>query len=146
EVWLNEQLQGLTKKTYQSIFSFSSMDLHLINNMKEDDLAEVLLGIGMTGSAAIYSAEKRLDQQMGELFKPRGAKPLINQQLTSLDHLHTQLQRAKNSEETYRELKENQSTLSNDISEYQQRIIEEKKELKTIEKQEQALPYMQEYR
>src|SRR5690625_1147551 len=83
---------------------------------------------------------------MGELFKPRGAKPLINQQLTSLDHLHTQLQRAKNSEETYRELKENQSTLSNDISEYQQRIIEEKKELKTIEKQEQALPYMQEYR
>ncbi|MFA1819082.1 AAA family ATPase [Virgibacillus oceani] len=145
EVWLNEQLKGLTKKTYQSIFSFSSMDLHLINNMKEDDLAEVLLGIGMTGSAAIYSVEKRLDQQMGELFKPRGAKPLINQQLTSLDHLYTQLQQAKNNEETYRELKGNQNTLNNDILEYQQRIIEEKKELKTIEKQQQALPYIQEY-
>src|SRR5690625_2605053 len=50
EAWLKDQLKGLTKKIYQSIFSFSAMDLHLINNIKEDDLAEMLLGIGMTGS------------------------------------------------------------------------------------------------
>jgi len=145
EAWLNDRLKGMTKKTYQSIFSFSSMDLHLINNMKEDDLAEVLLGIGMTGSAEIYAVEKRLDQQMGELYKPKGTKPLINKQLTSLDHLHTQLQQAKNTEETYRELKENQSYLNRDILEYQQKIHQERKSLNRIEKEQQALPYMQEY-
>jgi uncharacterized protein YhaN len=145
EAWLKDQLKGLTKKIYQSIFSFSAMDLHLINNIKEDDLAEMLLGIGMTGSAAIYSAEKKLDQQMGELYKPRGAKPLINKKLASLDQLNTQLQQAKDTEDTYRELKENQRTLSYDISEYQQTIDKERKALNMIEKQQQALPYMQDY-
>lgn len=145
EDWLQARLKGITKKTYQSIFSFSSTDLHMIHNMKEDDLAEVLLGIGMTGSNAIYAAEKRLDDQTGELYKPKGTKPLINKQLTTLDNLHTQLRQAKDTEDTYKGLKENQTYLQKEISEYQERIGKERKALKMIEKEQQALPYIKEY-
>lgn len=145
ETWLQDRLEGLTKQTYQSIFSFSSMDLHLLHHMKEDDLTEVLLGIGMTGSAEIYHVEKRLDQQMGELYKRTGRKPQINQQLTSIDELHTKLQNAKETEETYRELKDSQSSLSKKISVHQQRIRQKRNTLNRIEKQQQALPYIQEY-
>ncbi|GAB3790216.1 ATP-binding protein [Virgibacillus kimchii] len=145
EAWLDERLKGMTKKTYQSIFSFSSMDLQVMNNMKEDDLAEILLGIGMTGSTKIYAVEKKLEQQIGDLYKQRGTKPLINKQLTSLDHLHTQLQEAKRTEETYKELKDRQSELNGEISAYQESLHQKRKTVKWIEQQQQALPYIQDY-
>src|SRR5699024_8147808 len=58
--WLTERLKGLTMKTYQSIYSFSALDLVGIEDMKEKDLGEVILSIGLTGSQNIYRVEKYL--------------------------------------------------------------------------------------
>lgn len=105
EDWLKERLQGMTYSTYQSIFSFSALDLNDIETMSEADLGEVLLGIGLTGSKNILAIEKQLDDEMGDLFKPFGKKPLMNQQLDKLEASFQQLTLHKNVEATYREKK-----------------------------------------
>lgn len=145
EAWLKERLQGMTYQTYQSIFSFSALDLNDLRGMKEDDLGEVLLGIGLTGSNNIYSIEKRLDTKIGELFKPYGKKPAINRQLESLNDLFTALQTYKSEEATYKEKREEIALLKKKMDQLQSDLRKEKFRLSTIEKQQQALPLIHDY-
>jgi uncharacterized protein YhaN len=145
EDWLKERLKGTTLETYQSIFSFSAMDLGAITSMKEADLGEVLLGIGLTGSTEIHTLEKKLDNKLADIFKPYGKKPMINQQLDILDKEFASLQEYKANETTYREKKMNESRLQDRLSRLQADFQEEKKKLLVIEKKMQALPLLGEY-
>lgn len=145
EDWLKKRLKGTTLETYQSIFSFSAMDLNKITNMKESDLGEVLLGIGLTGSTEIHHLEKKLDNKLAELFKPYGKKPMINRQLDTLDKQFASLQGYKKNETTYREKKMNESQLEDRLCELKNELQEEKIKLLNIEKNIQALPLIGEY-
>ncbi|WP_099157342.1 ATP-binding protein [Virgibacillus ndiopensis] len=145
EDWLRERLHGMTNKTYQSIFSFSANDLSILSEMNEDDLGEVLLGIGLTGSKNIYSIEKRIETKIGELFKPYGKKPTINQQLDSLDGLFQKLTSYKNDEALYREKKEKLLSYTNDIQAIKEDIKEKNQLLLSIEKQQQTTPLIHDY-
>lgn len=145
EAWLQERLSGMTQAAYQSIFSFSAADLVDIRTMKEEELGEVLLGIGMTGSKNLHDLEKQLETKIGELFKPFGKKPKINQQLDLLDELHASLQKYQDSETAYRDKKLNSEALTETINQSQDELREARKKLYQIEKTQQALPVLKEY-
>lgn len=145
EEWLKDRLNGMTYGTYQSIFSFSAFDLHALKEMKEDDFGEVLLGIGLTGANNIYSIEKKLDNQIGELFKPYGKKPMINQQLDILNERFSNLHTFKTEEALYREKKAKAAFLTDEIKAMQESIQQEKKNLFSIEKHQHALPIIHDY-
>lgn len=140
ETWLESRLHGMTRQTYQSIFSFDQLDLTSLKTMKEADLGEVLLGIGLTGSTDIYAVEKRLDAKIGELFKPTGRKPRINQQLESLDDLYNQVQAFKSNEKKYREKKDKVAEINAEMTGLKDKIHEEKKHIAESEKILQARP------
>ncbi len=145
EDWLQERLNGMTQATFQSIFSFSAADLINIRNMKEDELGEVLLGVGLTGSKNIHAIEKQLENRIGELFKPFGKKPEINQQLEMLGDLFATLQSYQETEATYRDKKSNVSAISNTIERNQGELKLAKENLIRIEKKQQALPSVKAY-
>ncbi|MBP1968972.1 uncharacterized protein YhaN [Virgibacillus natechei] len=145
EEWLKERLKGMTYSTYQSIFSFTAVDLHTLEEMKEDDFGEVLLAIGLTGSNNIYNIEKKLDNQIGELFKPYGKKPAINQQLDSLNDLFAKLQSSIAEEATYREKQAKLAFLTQEKDRLQGELQQEKRNLFSIEKKQQVLPIVHEY-
>ncbi len=145
EVWLQQNLNGMSAETYQSIFSFSALDLAEIRHMKDEDLGEVLLGIGLTGSNSIYSIEKRLDAKIGELFKPTGKKPLMNQQIESLKTIAASLQRFGETEATYRDKKEALTKSERELTRLQQDIMEVNAKALSVDKRLQALPQIQDY-
>ncbi|GAA0596054.1 AAA family ATPase [Virgibacillus siamensis] len=145
ENWLQGQLHGMTYAAYQSIFTFSALDLAALQDMKEEDLGEVLLSVGLTASANIHTIEKNLDNKIGELFKPSGRKPVINRQLQSLDELHSSLQKDVNTEEIYRRKQAAIDQLSSDLENLQEQVQQEKVKLHRVERQQQALPVVQEY-
>lgn len=145
EAWLRERLNGMTRATYQSIFSFSGLDLAGIKTMNEDDLGEVLLGIGLTGANNLHTLEKKLDKQMGDLFKRYGKKPVINQQLVTLDGIFSELKKQENQEAGYREKKSTIQVLKDDIASSQYSIQQERESKLTLEKQLQALPVLKDY-
>lgn len=145
EKWLQERLKGMTYKTYQSIFSFSATDLDTLTDMKEADLGEVLLEIGLTGAKNIYELEKKLDKEIGDLFKPFGKKPLINRELDSLQERYKELHHFRESEATYREKKEKASESEKAIQHLQWQLGKVKQNVKRTEKKLQALPIMRAY-
>ena len=145
ETWLKERLQGMTYQTYQAIFSFSALDLNQVQEMKEDDLGEVLLGIGLSGSNNIYAIEKKIDVHLGELFKPYGKKPVINQRLESLEALFSSLNRLKSEETSYRDKQETAARLNDKIEQLQITLKKEKSHRFEIEKQLHAVPTIRDY-
>ena len=146
EKWLKECLHGMTYETYQSVFSFSAMDLSDIQTMSEADLGDVLLSIGLTGSKNILSIEKELDNQMGNLFKPFGKKPVMNQQLETLDQLLQLLANHKNDVDIYRSKKMHIDYLCERMESLQEQYAKEEKACRLLEKNNQALPMIEEYR
>lgn len=134
EDWLNQRLKGMTADVYKSIFTFSALDLKDFHLMKNDDLGEVILGIGLTGSSNIYALEKRLDKKLGDLFKPTGKVPSINKQLDELDERFIELTHFKNNEATYREKQEELSRLNSTINSSREKLRIEKENQVTLER------------
>lgn len=146
ETWLQQKLDGLTVKTYESIFSFSALDLTKIKTMDEEDLGEVLLGIGLTGSSSIYSIERSLDAQLGELFKPSGKKPKINRQLNEMDQTAVALRRFQETESEYRDKKEAVDQQESELEDLQEHLKTATAKLHSAERQLHAFPIIEEYR
>ncbi|WP_163971345.1 ATP-binding protein [Oceanobacillus halotolerans] len=145
EEWLIKLLNGMTLETYQSIFSFSAVDLDVMKQMKGSDLSEVLFGIGLTGSATIHQLEKRLDQELSGLFKPYGKKPALNEQLKVVDNLWKTSLEQKQKESTYRSKKEQQHALETEMNHLESQLTENKKKEIDVDRHLQALPMLQAY-
>ncbi|MFS0752242.1 AAA family ATPase [Oceanobacillus sp. 1P07AA] len=144
EQWLTQLLNGIGLDTYRSIFSFSDTDLVHIRTMQEEELNEILLSIGLTGSSIIYDVERRLDQEIGSLYKPSGRKPEINEQLTSLQQESKKLDELRKNENTYHEKVERQQYLQQRYQTTQQEIMKLRQERRELDTLIQALPLLKE--
>jgi len=143
--WLTERLKGLTMKTYQSIYSFSALDLVGIEDMKEKDLGEVILSIGLTGSQNIYRVEKYLVKQLNQLFKPYGKVPAINQQLQRVDELFKTLHTQREKETNYRDKQLTLSSIKEDIAQLKNKREHLLHERTIVQKKKQALSALKAY-
>lgn len=123
EAWWSAYLSGLTKEMYTAIYAFSAHDLMDIQHMKQKELSDVLFSVGLTGSTAIYEVEKKLIAEKENLFKKRGQKPLLNQQINKTDQLYKQLTEEQAKEATYYELKITKAEKEKEL-EYLQNSIE----------------------
>ncbi|MUV36604.1 uncharacterized protein JNUCC1_00407 [Lentibacillus sp. JNUCC-1] len=145
EDWLKAQLNGMTQATYESIFSFSALDLTEIRNMKAEDLGDVLLGVGLTGSSGIQRIEKKLENEMGEWFKPTGKNPVINKQLRHLDDLKKNISELKETEETYRDKKQSLDASVISFRELKEHVKTFHDKRQMLERQVEALPLLRDY-
>ncbi|WP_284139505.1 AAA family ATPase [Virgibacillus sp. LDC-1] len=144
EQWLQERLHGMNAKIYKSIYAFSALDLTAIRQMKEQDIGEVLLGIGTSGASHLYAIEKKLEQQIGELFKPNGKIPAINKQLEKLEQLQFELASMKAEEGTYQKRTDEAKKLGEKLEKLRVEIQHENQQLIQLDKTIQFLPSLQE--
>lgn len=146
EDWLKERLNGMTEDIYKSIYSFNASDLSAIQSMKQEEIGDILLGIGLTGSTHIYTLEKQLDAKIGELFKPYGSKPIINEQLAKLDRLAANVHDYKREETTYHEKREILQQLETNKDKLQTQLKRKREQVIQLEKKLQALPHAHEFK
>lgn len=111
EQWLRELLGNINRETFQSIYSFSNQDLSILQTIDEKDISELLMSVGLTGSAAVYSVEKQLNAAVKEQFKPTGKNPVINKKLKELQEQAKQLSDSKRQEKLYKSQMEELSAL-----------------------------------
>ncbi|WP_152654903.1 AAA family ATPase [Oceanobacillus sp. CFH 90083] len=153
--WFSDLLGNVNKETFQSIYSFSDQDLAVLEGMKESDLSELLLSVGLTGSAAIYNVEKKLTSELQKQFRPSGTKPVINEKLRELRVKDKQAAESKQLEKSYKEqiekmhalekkyiLKKEQIAVTNEQLEKEkqlEKILPIRKEMLRISKELQAL-------
>ncbi|MEK3954630.1 ATP-binding protein [Psychrobacillus sp. FSL K6-1464] len=86
---LSSILQAYSRSDFEAIFSFSLLQLQGFEKMTEEELTKTLLSSGTTGIDTLAIIENQFIKDMGELFKPTGRKPLINQKIEELRELET---------------------------------------------------------
>ncbi|MEI4770361.1 AAA family ATPase [Psychrobacillus sp. FJAT-51614] len=77
-------LNSYNRSDFEAIFSFSLLQLQGFEKMTEEELTRTLLSSGTTGMDTLSKVEAQFVKEMGELFKPSGKKPLINQKIDEL--------------------------------------------------------------
>ncbi|KIL38255.1 hypothetical protein SD70_27670 [Gordoniibacillus kamchatkensis] len=88
-------LGGMSGELYRSLFAFGLGELQELRTLQADEVASYLYGAGFgAGGAALRDAEKRLQQRMDELYRPRGRIQPIAATLKAMDELETALRRS----------------------------------------------------
>lgn len=137
EWWLRERLNGVDAQTFADIFSFDSISLQRLQQIKQEDIGEVLLGVGMTGTDQIYWTEKWLDQQLQQLFKPQGKKPVLNQLIESMEEKTIQLEKMEQEAQTYQEKQQMESNLEEAVVNLQVESESLRRERQQLEQKQQ---------
>lgn len=88
---LQEILRGYDRAAFESIFSFSLLQLQGFEKMDEEELSRTLLASGTTGVDSLLDVEKRMEKEMGELFKRSGRIPAMNVKLKEIQELEMEL-------------------------------------------------------
>lgn len=145
EKWLNKQLQGFTSEIFTSVYLFSSIDLLDFEQMDGEDIGNILLSVGLTGAKDMYVLEKTLDKQLGDLFKPYGKNPTLNQQLTHLANLQKQLAEHERHFTNYREKRSEIEKLSTSMINFSKQRQQLQERIHHISKLLQSLPLIYDY-
>ncbi len=101
EELLTQVMHQYDRSSYESIFSFSLLQLQGFEKMDEDELSRTLLASGTMGVDTLFKVEKKLDSELGELFKKSGRKPEMNSKLAELRTLEAELKVEMDKIETY---------------------------------------------
>ncbi|WP_203248682.1 ATP-binding protein [Sporosarcina beigongshangi] len=92
---LRSLLRHYDRISFESIFSFSLLQLQGFDKMDEEELSRTLLASGTTGVDSLLQLEKRMDKEMGELFKKSGKIPEMNVKMMELRELEIELKDAQ---------------------------------------------------
>ena len=88
---LKELLRQYDRASFESIFSFSLLQLQGFEKMDEDELSRTLLASGTTGVDSLLQVGKQMEKEMGELFKKSGRNPAMNVKMEELRTLEKEL-------------------------------------------------------
>ncbi|MDN4608584.1 ATP-binding protein [Sporosarcina highlanderae] len=90
---LHEILRQYDRASFESVFSFSLLQLQGFERMDEIELSRTLLASGTTGIDSLLSVEKKMEKEIGDLFKKTGRNPEMNVRLQELKDLETDLKK-----------------------------------------------------
>ncbi|NME07686.1 AAA family ATPase [Psychrobacillus sp. BL-248-WT-3] len=112
-------LNAYSRADYEAIFSFSLLQLQGFEKMTEEELTRTLLSSGTTGMDTLSSVEMQFAKEMGELYKPTGRKPFINQKMEEIRQLETawkaQMDQVEKYEPSIQRLNEIESILKESV-------------------------------
>ncbi|WP_433748652.1 AAA family ATPase [Falsibacillus pallidus] len=97
-------LAGIDKSVFQAIFSFSVHGLQQVHRLSKEDIGKYLFSAGTMGTDRIFEAQRDLQKEMDDLFKPSGRKPLLNKELEELRELERMMKKARHENEKYTSL------------------------------------------
>lgn len=98
---LKKLLRQYDRTSFESIFSFSLLQLQDFEKMNEQQLSRTLLASGTTGVDHLLQIELKMEKEMDELFKKSGRNPVLNQKITELNILEQQLQEQRKKIDDY---------------------------------------------
>lgn len=101
---LNQLLKNIDRGLYQAIFSFNIHGLQNIHQMKGEELGKFLFSTGTIGTERLAKTENELRKELENRFKPSGKKPIINEKLNTIHHLHGELKKAAAKNHQYESL------------------------------------------
>lgn len=102
---LRRLLRGYDRQSFESIFSFSLLQLQEIGKMNEEELGQALIASGTTGAEDLAGFRARLDKEMDGLFKKSGRVPEMNVLLNELRQTEAEIGEYRKKSDAYAPMK-----------------------------------------
>src|SRR5699024_4136679 len=99
-------LSGMTRKTFQSIFSFSLTDIENVHQLNKDQLSRYLLNIGAHGTDYYLDMVDELGKEADRIYRPSGRVLPLNKQINALEKQEKRLSDLETRNESYLSLLE----------------------------------------
>lgn len=141
EELLLQLMYGTSKFLYQNVFAFGISELERLDTLQADEVSSHIYTVGMgTGLTPLTTVLNALEQEQGQLFKPGGKKPVINQLVQRLDETHGIIRELQMLPDDYYALRERLVVLDREIVQYQKQLEEAKREANWVESLVKARP------
>ncbi|SHE90747.1 Uncharacterized protein YhaN [Atopostipes suicloacalis DSM 15692] len=101
---LDTLLSGMTRETFQNIFSFSLSDIENVHQLNKNQLNRYLLNIGAHGTDDYLDYIDEFKKEADKLYRPTGRVLPLNQQLATLENQEKRLGELEARNESYLDL------------------------------------------
>jgi uncharacterized protein YhaN len=109
---LDEALAHVSRELFCEVFAFSLEELSTFEKLAEEDgVSRALFAAGLRGARRLPEVEKQLEKRAGELFKPSGRNPELNQVLKELEEVKAKLHALEDRPARYAEERERLASL-----------------------------------
>ncbi|WP_336788540.1 AAA family ATPase, partial [Paenibacillus sp. MMO-177] len=106
EEWEQSYLGGTNEKLFRELYAITLTELQQVGALSHEELGRYLYHAGWENGKVIAAAEKKLQLEMEQLFKPRGANQQINKLLKSLEQTEQELRKQADAIQVYNELQQ----------------------------------------
>lgn len=141
---LKELLRQYDRASFESIFSFSLIQLQGFEKMDEDELSRTLLASGTTGVDSLLQVGKQMEKEMGDIFKKSGKNPAMNVKMTELRILEKELKAEQEKVAGYTPSIEKVFDIDAEISLLRKEQVINQEQLRQLSVSQQLLPLQQE--
>ena len=130
---LKKLLGTMNRSLYQSLFSFGQRDLTAVDELNRDEWQQHLQQLGAVGSAQWDQLISHYQKQADHLYKPRGRKWPLNQDLHQYAALTDKINRAHSKFQRYQDLQANLKICREKLRQAQTDLTNQKPILQKLE-------------
>ncbi|MDQ0112740.1 AAA family ATPase [Paenibacillus harenae] len=110
-------LGGISERMYRQLFAVTLSELQQVGALSGEELGQYLYQAGWDNGKSIAAAEKKLRDEMEELFKPKGSTKTMNKQLRELEQIDAELRKHEDSIDAYNSLVRQSERLEEELAE-----------------------------
>ncbi|MCC4502828.1 ATP-binding protein [Limosilactobacillus reuteri] len=142
---LKQLLGPMDRSLYQALFSFSQRDLTAVNELNRDEWQQHLQQLGAVGSAQWDQLINQYQKQADHLYKPRGRKWPLNQDLHQYANLTDKINQARGKFHRYQDLQADLKTNKAKLRQAQAELQKQQPLLQKLEHLQQLWPVYHEW-
>ena len=141
-----KQLHGtMDRSLYQALFSFGQRDLTAVDELNRDEWQQHLQQLGAVGSVQWDQLISQYQKQSDHLYKPRGRKWPLNQDLHQYADLTDKINRVRNKFQRYQDLQANLQANKEKLRQAQAELKKQQLLLQKLEHLQQLWPVYHEW-
>lgn len=140
EKLLAKMLAPLNQSLFQQVFTFQQEQLSQLEGLKENELHDALVSLGISGSRKMMSKRSEYLQESQKIYKPRGQKYPLNQRVMELKQLQQRVNEKLQEEAEVLQLVQRIKTLEQESQEKQQQIQQLESSLLHKKEQQRYFP------
>ena len=118
---LDTLLSGMTRETFQNIFSFSLTDIENVHQLNKEELSRYLLNIGAHGTDYYLDKVDELGKEADRIYRPSGRVLPLNKQISALEKQEKRLSDLEARNESYLGLLEEHARQADEIEQLEKR-------------------------
>lgn len=142
---LKQLLGPMDRSLYQALFSFGQRDLTAVDELNRDEWQQHLQQLGAVGSAQWDQLINQYQKQADHLYKPRGRKWPLNQDLHQYANLTDKINQARGKFHRYQDLQADLKTNKEKLRQAQAELQKQQPLLQKLEHLQQLWPVYHEW-